>query len=281
MKFRFRIHPLFWILGIILTFLGEGFLFLAYIFTAVAHEYAHSVTAAFYKCRTSEMVLYPYGAVMYGEFSSLKPSEEAIVAMSGPCFNLFISVIFTALWWIIPELYVYTDILVTVNVSVAIFNLLPVYPLDGGRILMSLLKIKWGAKKAFKVVRLLGMMCCGVFAALYIISVFNKINYTLAVTAIFLFCSATDAKNCGSVEEVIFPPAVRTLKRGVEIKHLQVSGDLTLFDAIKLLSTQYYYVIHIIEDGKTVKVIKHEQLESIITKNGLHIALKDIRTGDG
>lgn len=278
-RFKFKIHPLFWILGIMLTFIGEGFLFLVYIFTALIHEYAHCITAAFYKCRTEEIVLYPYGAVLYGEFSCLKPSEEAIVAISGPCFNLFMAIIFTALWWVAPELYMYTDSVVAVNISIAFFNLLPVYPLDGGRILMAALSIKSGTKKAFQIVRTMGFICCFAFALLYFLSFLTQPNYTFAIICVFLFCSVTDDKhNGGNVQQVIYPPTQNILTRGVEIKNIQVSGELKLFELIRLLSTQYYYIIHIIDSkGKTTGIIKHEKLENMIIKYGGNILLKDIK----
>jgi Zn-dependent protease len=82
---KLKIHPLFLVFGIILTVLGNGYLFLVYIFTAVVHEFAHALAAMFFKCRSDEIVLYPYGAVLYGEFSVLKPYQEAVVALAGLC----------------------------------------------------------------------------------------------------------------------------------------------------------------------------------------------------
>lgn len=275
-KIKFKIHPLFWILGVILIFFGEGYLFLVYIFTAVVHEFAHMITASFYKCRTNEIVLYPYGAVLYGEFSNLKPSEEAIVAISGPCFNLFVALIFTALWWLMPEIYVYTDTVVVTNISIALFNLLPVYPLDGGRILMSFLKIKTGIKRAYKIVKLLGMICCIAFFVLYILSIFSQINYTPAIISIFLFCSLTDSNNYTQNNSVVYPPNM--LERGIEKKYIQVSYSITLLELLKLLSTEYYYVIEIIDNkNKLINIIEHRELENILIKNNINKKLKDIK----
>lgn len=280
-NFKIKFHPLFLIFGALLIIIGDGYLFLVYIFTAVIHEYAHSLAAAFYKCRANEITLYPYGAVLYGEFSTLKPSEEAVVALSGPVLNLIVSVLFTALWWIAPELYIYTDIVVMVNISIAVFNLLPVYPLDGGRILMSVLKIKTGVKRAYKIVRVMGIICCIGFLILYMYSFFTEINYTFAFIAIFMFAAVIDnGGSCDGINTVIYPPGEQFLLRGVEKKILRVSGQITLLKLLKMLSTQYYYVIEVTDDKENVKlVIQHKDLEKIIVKFSSSTKLCDIAGG--
>lgn len=274
-NFKFNIHPLFWALGILLTLLGEGYLFLVYIFTAIIHEFAHSVTASYYNCRTEQITLYPYGAVLYGEFSDLKPTQEIIVALSGPLFNIITAVLFTALWWIFPEIYAYTDVIVMVNVSIALFNLLPVYPLDGGRILMCFLKLKIGTRKACAAVKIMGLICCIVFAALYFISLFYEINYSFALVSVFLLTSILeDSGGKESVQSVIYPPSGKKLLCGVEKKYIQVSGEITLLEAIRLFNTQYYYILEVLDkNGNAVKIIEHKDLENILSDYSPHTKL--------
>jgi stage IV sporulation protein FB len=274
-RIKIKIHPLFWILGVILIFLGEGYLFLAYIFTAVVHEFAHSIAASYYNCRTRQITLYPFGAVLYGEFSDLKPSEEIIVAVSGPLINLITAVLFTALWWIMPELYIYTDVIVMVNVSIALFNLLPVYPLDGGRILMSCLKIKTGTKNACKIVKAMGLVCCGVFVTLYIMSMFSQVNYTFAVAAVFLLCSVLEGSESEALHSVIYPPLS---DRVTEKKFILISGEVPLYQLLRQLCTQYYYVIQVTDGGgNTVGTVEHKDLEKLLLDCDIDTKLKDIR----
>ena len=275
--FKFKIHPLFWIFGVILVLIGDGYLFLVYIFTAVIHEFAHTITASFYNCRSNEIVLYPYGAVLYGEFSTLKPSEEAVVALSGPLFNLFVAVLFTALWWVMPEIYAFTDVIVIVNISIGVFNLIPVYPLDGGRILLAVLKIKKGYTRAYKLVKIMGIFCCLGFAALYFYTFFTQINYTFAVISVFLLSAILEKNSESGVDTVLYPPNQRFLQRGVEKKFIQVSYELSLFKLLKMLNTEHYFVIEIKDiNGKTTDIIEHKDLESIVIKNNLQTLLKDI-----
>lgn len=275
MKFKF--HPLFLVFGVALTILGSGYLFLVYIFTAIIHELAHAMAAMFFKCRPDEIVLYPYGAVLYGEFSALKAYQEVIVALCGPLLNLFAAVVFTALWWVFPEIYPYTDVVVMVNVSIAAFNLLPAYPLDGGRVLMAALRPKLGSRRAFKAVKILGSLCCLAFVALYFYTFTFGINYTFAVIAIFLLCSLLDDNACIKMESIIYPPSGKYLARGVEKKALQLSGDVTLLKMIRLLEPDCYYVIEVMGDkGKRLFSLDHRDFERILLKNPPGTPLKDI-----
>ncbi|NLK17329.1 MAG: hypothetical protein GX304_02235 [Clostridiales bacterium] len=274
---RFKFHPLFLIFGVILTLLGNGYLFLVYMFTATVHELAHALAAMYFKCRPEEIVLYPYGAVLYGEFSSLKPYQEAVVALCGPLLNLFTAVVFTALWWLFPELYVYTDTVVMVNVSIAAFNLLPAYPLDGGRILLALLRPKIGPKRAFKAVKALGVICLLAFLALYFYSFVIEANYTFAVVAIFLLSSLLDGDAHREIERVIYPPSGKFLMKGVEKKTLRVSASLSLLKMMRLLDVDSYYVIEVIgEGGKKLFSFEHSEFERVFLKNPPQTLLKDI-----
>ncbi len=274
---RFKFHPLFLIFGAFLTLLGNGYLFLVYMFTATVHEFAHALAAMYFKCRPDEIVLYPYGAVLYGEFSSLKPYQEAVVALCGPLLNLFAAVVFTALWWIFPQLYVYTDTVVMVNVSIAAFNLLPAYPLDGGRVLLALLRPKMGPKRAFRVVKALGIICFLAFLALYFYSFTIEVNYTFAAVAVFILSSLLESGSHREMEKVIYPPSGKLLLRGVEKKTLRVSGELTPLKLLRLLDVDCHYVIEVVGDGgKRLFAIDHGELERILLKNPPDTPLKEI-----
>ena len=277
MKFRFKIHPLFWIFGAVLTLSGNGFLFLVYIVTAVVHEYAHALAASFFRCRSGVITLYPYGAVLYGAFEHLKPSEEAVVAVVGPFLNLCMAVLLAALWWVAPSLYPYTELLASVNVSIAVFNLLPVYPLDGGRILMSLLRIKVGAKRALLVVRILGGICCAALVALYFVSLSRAANFTLAYAAVFMFASLLDTKNAAPPERAVTPPQPKSGGRGVERRTVRVSASLTLLEVLKLFNMQYHYTVEAVDgEGRLVTRIDHSDIETLLTEYGATVTLSEI-----
>ena len=134
-KISFRVHPLFFLVGIWYACTGELFLFLLSGLVAVQHELAHAFAAAKLGYKLNSIVLMPFGAVIDGDLEGLTAKDEILVAFWGPFCNLLTAVFFVALWWFAPTMYAFTDVVFYSSLAIALVNLLPAYPLDGGRIL--------------------------------------------------------------------------------------------------------------------------------------------------
>ena len=132
---KLRIHPLFYAFGLYYALTGRIFIFIIYTITALLHEVGHSFIAEGLGYKLDKIILMPYGAMISGNLNGLKVKDEIKVAIAGPTINFLVAVFFVALWWIYPMSYAYTDIIAISNFTLAFINLLPVYPLDGGRIL--------------------------------------------------------------------------------------------------------------------------------------------------
>ena len=131
----FRLHPLFLAVGVWYAFTGELFLFLISTLVAVQHECAHAFAAAKLGYKLRSIVLMPFGAVIDGDMRGISLKDELFVAACGPLCNLLTAVFFVALWWFVPTMYAFTDTAFYASLSIGVINLLPAYPLDGGRIL--------------------------------------------------------------------------------------------------------------------------------------------------
>ena len=114
---------------------GELFLFILSAVVALQHECAHAFAAYKLGYKLNAIVLMPFGAVIDGDLTEISFKDEIYVALCGPLCNLLTAVFFVALWWFQPTMYAFTDTAYTSSLSIAIVNLFPVYPLDGGRIL--------------------------------------------------------------------------------------------------------------------------------------------------
>ena len=130
----FRLHPLFLVVGGYYAIKGELFLFLLSALVAVEHELAHAFAAARLGYKLNKIVLLPFGAVIDGDMKG-NFKDEIIVALCGPLCNFLAALFFASIWWFQPTTYAFTDTAYTSSLSIAIVNLFPVYPLDGGRIL--------------------------------------------------------------------------------------------------------------------------------------------------
>ena len=155
-RINLSIHPLFYILGFYYAITGQIFIFVLCTVTAVIHELGHSFVASNLGYRLNKITLMPFGAVVSGNTDGLKFLDEIKIALAGPLLNLAVSLFFIATWWIYPELYAYTDVIVSVNLSMALVNLLPIFPLDGGRIIFCFLAERVGYDRSFLLNKIIG-----------------------------------------------------------------------------------------------------------------------------
>ena len=144
---KFRIHPLFLLFGVLTAFTGQLLLFLIATVAAVEHECAHAFCARRMGYTLDKIVLMPYGAVISGDISGIPPKEELSVCVAGPLANGATALLFIAVWWLYPEAYPYTEAAAYISASLFLVNLLPAYPLDGGRMLKIALR-PLGEKRA-------------------------------------------------------------------------------------------------------------------------------------
>ena len=131
---------------------------------AIIHELGHLVAGLILKFKPEEVKLTPVGLQIRFKIDSREYNEKikearslnikkAIIALAGPLTNLIIAVVTIIIGYFnanIQNTYIY-QIIIYANFLIAMFNLIPIYPMDGGRVLNELLKIFIGNKKAYKI----------------------------------------------------------------------------------------------------------------------------------
>ena len=116
------------------------------LFTSVLiHELGHAVAGRMYGAETKEITLWFLGGVAQFDDMPRQRGAEAVVAIAGPITSFLLAILCWAIWQIPPKsaalLFIFSY-LATTNAALAIFNLLPALPLDGGRVLRSLLALR-------------------------------------------------------------------------------------------------------------------------------------------
>lgn len=207
------IHVTFLILPV-LFFMNSGFkgVFLVlFVFSCVTmHELCHGLTARRFGVMVTGITLYPIGGVASMDSFPQKPSQEFLISAAGPLFNIiFSAAVFYPLYkalgpevlfkpslrdW--PHTFAYAF---WINPSLALFNLLPAFPMDGGRILRAFLAGRIGWRRATQIASGIGHFCALVFAVLG----FLYGHIMLIVIAAFVYMAASSEEFQVELRETI------------------------------------------------------------------------------
>jgi Zn-dependent protease len=168
-------HTMYWSVAVVAA--------LTLFLSVLVHELAHSLIAQAQGIKVKSITLFLLGGVSSIEHDASSPGREALMAAAGPLTSLVIGVALWALGWKLRTHEVVSVTLLYVggqNILLAAFNLLPGFPLDGGRVLRALLWARWrdfdrATRGAARVGRGMGFLLVGggLFVALYYRSPFN------------------------------------------------------------------------------------------------------------
>ena len=253
-KFRLRIHPLFLAAGLVSAFTGDLLLFLAAALAAAEHECAHAFVARRYGFALDKLVLMPYGAVLSGDIAGIGKKQELAVLVAGPLANAVTALAFVALWWLFPETYPYTEAAASVSFSLFLVNLLPAYPLDGGRILHLLLS-PLGERRANVVCRAVTLLTASGVLAYFIWTCFFDAAWTALVFSVLLVAGAFGG---GRYARMTFSRE-KSFARGLEERRVVIAAERTVQDAFRHLREEKYLVLVLFSGGEFLGELSEEE----------------------
>ncbi|MDR2201372.1 MAG: site-2 protease family protein [Clostridiales bacterium] len=275
---KIRISPLVFLMAAAAIYFGYGAELASYAATVILHEAAHAEAAKRLGYSLNTLSLRPYGASLTGAFEGVRRSDEALIALAGPLMNLILATFFTALWWLIPAAFVFTQIFVAANVCTALFNLLPIFPLDGGRAALALLSLKFRRERVYKILRVTGIFFAAAFCALFMLSLFGGGNFSFALIAVFIFAS-TVFPDKNSKYQRLYSMAFRSekLKSGLKVAEIMVGEDATLFQLMRMLNPNYYHRFIIVDASFNKKgELTESEIETAAARFGGKTLLKII-----
>jgi Zn-dependent protease len=134
-------------------------LVLAVMACVVLHEYGHALMARRFGIATRDITLYPIGGVARLEGMGSNPTQELWIALAGPAVNVAIAALLliptgallVLYGWKLPLLGVFLLALLISNVVLVVFNMIPAFPMDGGRVLRALLSLSYGRLRATEI----------------------------------------------------------------------------------------------------------------------------------
>jgi Zn-dependent protease len=187
----------------------SGMLFFALLFLCVLlHEYGHALMARRFGVGTRDITLLPIGGVARLERIPEKPVQELWVALAGPAVNVVIALLLTA-WLLLQNAWEplstlgiadgsLVERLLAVNFGLVIFNMLPAFPMDGGRVLRAVLAMRMDHARATKIAATVGKTLAVLFA---IYGMFA--NPMLILIAYFVWSGASQETSMAQVKAVI------------------------------------------------------------------------------
>ena len=250
------------LLGVIAALSGKIQLFLSYTVAMVLHEAAHAEVAARLGFKLTELKIMPYGAAICGKLDGMLARDELIIAIAGPIFSMAVATLFVSLWWLFPESYFFTADFVVANVSLGLFNLLPVYPLDGGRVTLAILRGK--THRAELIMKIIGCLVSLALLLAFAVTLAFRVNFTLLAVGAFLLVSALiPEKRCRYERLYSMAYRMEKCRRGLPVKYFAVTSDCPLSSLKKRLSRDYYSVFRIIDRrGAEIEELDLEQVWS-------------------
>jgi len=252
----------------------SGLLFILALFLCVLlHEFGHALAARSFGIRTPMITLLPIGGLASIERIPKKPTQEIFIAVAGPLVNVVIVAVLWLTrslgppwqWNITPTLeepLPLTQQLLIINIMLVLFNMLPVFPMDGGRVFRALLAFALPWAKATEIAALIGQS----LAILGGILAISAGNIILLLIAIFIFfvagAEAQSARTDGLLSGL-------TALQAAEREFHTLRPDQPLSDAIDFLldSPQQNYPV-VDETGACVGILTQSGLMSQLSNTG-------------
>ncbi len=267
---RIKVHKSFLFFIVMAIALGILEQFFILIFLVTLHEMTHVLVARIFGIKTEQIILTPLGEIAFLEsMEDLSLFKRALIVLSGPFTNIVIA--------FITGMYGHHKI-AAINIMLALFNLLPVNPLDGSRLVQILLSKNMGVLTINRLLIKVSRFFAGLLIILGIIqTVLFPYNLSLVCLGLWVyninrkenipmqfdFCRIITGKN-------------KTTARTLPVKILAAWEGTKVKTLIEKLSWEYIFEVRIISDDEVIAVVDEKQIMKYVMRVGITGTLKDV-----
>ena len=236
-------------------------LYFLYVFFIILHEVAHMIVAKHFGYLPEKLKLTMFGASLEG-FDDFLLFDEIKIIVAGPLFNLFVVIGCYLSFWFYPETFEFLNDILLVNQSILIFNLLPIFPLDAGRILLCCLAVRRGRRGALILVKKFSLLVILVMFCVSIVSFFFLFNFALGFASVNLCVLLFESSRGTSFKrEVVFRKKLDRLFNGIVEKRVYIRDGYPSNLLLKFIDGEHYFrFIFVDENFSEVKQIDEYQL---------------------
>lgn len=287
---QLRIHVTFLLLIICLALgsASSAIFVLLLFFCVVLHEFGHAIAAKSYGINTPDITLLPIGGVARLERMPEEPKQELVIAIAGPMVNVIIAaclyLVIGARGHVAPETAVQSgDMLIglfQINVWLLLFNLLPAFPMDGGRVLRALLATRLSYARATQIAASVGQAFAFIFGFVGLIGIPGVMhpNPFLIFIAFFVYIGASQEAALAQMRDVSrrFPVSTAMVR---EFRSLPENAPLQeAVDALLATSQHDFPVLD--ETGNVSGILTRHDLIAALRKNDSAIRVGDVMRRD-
>ena len=237
--------------------------FIAYIFMIV-HELIHIVISKEYGCKISSINVMPIGlsADIYG-LEDISLWQRIIVVISAPIFNIIIGLIFI------------NSYIGLINLCIGVFNLLPIYPLDGSKLMNYIGGYFFGTLRANRYIVNISLFTC---YSLIFVGCLQMIlmSYNISLLLVAVYIIKESKKYEQNIAYFLFKTLTHKKKnRIMSVKYMAVASKTELKTIVYRLGLDYYTILNIRD--KEIKIeITEDMIQDFIEERGIHYNLVDI-----
>jgi Zn-dependent protease/predicted transcriptional regulator len=263
----------------------RAIIFVIFIFTCVTfHELSHSLVAQHFKIRVRSITLLPIGGVASMDKMPEKPKEEFLMAIAGPLFNIILALIlFYPLYilfqkdlslmspanssfssWKATILYMYW-----VNPILAVFNMLPAFPMDGGRALRAFLASRIGISKATRIAVSIGHSFAVIFGLIGLIGG----HILLILIAFFIYMAASQEEKMLNLKLALGHYAARDIISG---DFISITPEATIAQVLEFSLKNAQQDFPVIEHGKVAGLLTRQNLIAAVHQHSKDKLVKHV-----
>jgi Zn-dependent protease len=248
----------------------DGVLLIVLVFgIVVLHEFGHALTARKFGIKTRDITLLPIGGVASLERMPEDPRQELLVAVAGPAVNFVLAGVFAGVAWALGDALAPSQgleqaalvvRLIWINLALGVFNLIPAFPMDGGRALRALLAMRLSDVRATRIAAGLGQAMA---LLLGIVGLF--FNPVLVFIALFLWMGASGEARMAEAKFVAHGiPVSAAMVREFEA----VSGDLPVAVPLRRVLETFQQDFPVVADGRVVGMLSREGMLRALASEG-------------
>lgn len=262
-----------------------GLLFIVSIFACVlAHEFGHILTARRFGIQTPYVTLLPIGGVASLERMPEKPQQEIVVALAGPFVNLVIAAILFSFADVKFDTNTLQSVenpnvgflsrLAAINVFLAVFNLIPAFPMDGGRVFRALLSLRISRVQSTTIAAKTGQGLAFLFGFMGLLSG----NPLLLFIAIFVYLAAAAEEQATVLQAVIKDHHVRDAMI-TSFESLRPQDTIAVAAQCLLRTTQLEFPI-VNERSKLLGILTRTEMVRALASSGPQTPIEEVMDRD-